>query len=398
MGTLSRVFVPFLIVAIPIAAILAYLMYAVQAGPEALLSTGQPCLFGRQQWPVFRGDPAFTGVVQGTFPDKLALAWRFETNGPVQSTPAVGGGMVFVSSGDGSLYAVDLAGGQLQWRFEADDSLEASPLLVDGSVYVGSVRGTFYAIDAATGSQQWIFYVKGKIVGSANTFQDTATGRQRVVFGGYDNTLYCLDAQTGQGVWTQEAKSYINGAAAIADGATVFGSCDGMLYVVPLDEPAQTRTIDIEAYMAASPAIKDGIIYAGNYDGLFQAARLKDGQVLWQFRRQGVPFVSCPAVTSERVFFGARDKTLYCLNRQDGTRVWTFTATGGIDSSPVVCGDKVIFGADTGRLYVVSLDEGRQVFTYALSGSISAGPAVADSTLLIGCEDGAVYAFREAMP
>ena len=170
-----------------------------------------------------------------------------------------------------------------------------------------------------------------------------------------------------------------------------------MLYVVPLDEPRRPASIDIEG-LYGRIAVEDGIIYAGNYDGLFQAARLKDDPESYGNFAGRVPFVSCPAVTSERVFFGARDKTLYCLNRQDGTRVWTFTATGGIDSSPVVCGDKVIFGADTGRLYVVSLDEGRQVFTYALSGSISAGPAVADSTLLIGCEDGAVYAFREAMP
>ena len=398
MGIMNRVFVPFLIISLPVAAMLAYLAY--YAHEKRRLPPVSPMVepigFGGDQWAVFRSDAALTGTVEGQLPDSLVLAWRFETADAVKSTPAASGGMVFVSSMDGHLYAVDLALGQVQWRFEADDALQAAPLIADGVAYVGSERGTFYAIDAADGSKRWTFATRGKIIGAANTFQDVATGRRRIVFGGYDNYLYCLDAETGDRVWQQEAQSYINGAAAIADGAAVFGSCDGRLYIVPLDEPEQGRTVDIEAYMAASPAIEDGVIFAGNYEGLFQAARLEDGRILWQFRQEGVPFVSSPAVSADRVLFGARDKTLYCLNRQDGTQVWTFAATAGIDSSPVVCGDKVIFGSDNGRLYVVGLNDGRERFSYALGGAVSAGPAVVDSTVLVGCEDGSVYAFRAA--
>ena len=228
MGTLACI-CSFLIVAIPIAAILAYLMYAGRPGTLSLASRA----YLGQQWPVSRA--CFAGVVQARF---LITPLRGDLRQMARSNhPGGWRRMVFVCSGDGSLYAVDLAGGQLQWRFEADDSLEASPLLVDGSVYVGSVRGTFYAIDAATGSQQWIFYAKGKIVGSANTFQDTATGRQRVVFGGYDNTLYCLDAQTGQGVWTQEAKLHQWGCGHCrwGDGVRLLRRD---VVCGPLDEPA----------------------------------------------------------------------------------------------------------------------------------------------------------------
>lgn len=394
MGTLSRVLTPFLILALPIAAMIAYIGYYYHGRgklPDAATAV-QTASFGTPEWPVFRGNAAFTGIAAGALPDVLKLAWRFETAAAVKSTPAAAQGTVFISSLDGQLYAADLKTGQEKWRFKADDELEASPLYADGAVFVGSVNGTFYAVSAENGQGLWTFNTNGKIIGSANTFTDAA-GKRRVVFGSYDNFLYCLNAGDGSVAWKHEAQNYINGAPAIADGAAVFGSCDGRLYVVPLADPNTTQTIDIESYMAASPAIDGGKVYAGNYEGLFIAASLSSQTTTWQFRRQDVPFVASPAVTEDRVLLGAQDKNLYCLNRADGTVVWTFSATDKIDSSPVVCGNRVIFGGDNGRLTIVNMTDGKEVFAYTLGKAITAGPAIADSTVLIGCDDGAVYAF-----
>ena len=400
MGTLNRVFVPLLIMALPIAAMLAYLTYytyekgRLPAAPQL----NEPAVFGGAQWPVFRSDSSLRGAAEGNLPDRLALVWRLETEGAITSTPVAAAGTVFVGSMDGHLYAADLATGHLRWRFEANNAIQAAPLIADGTVYVGAESGTLYAIDAEDGAEIWTFSATGKILGSANTFLDTQTGKRRIVVGSYDNYLYCLDARDGQLIWKHQAGNYIHGAPAIADGAAIFGSCDGILYIVPLDDPQQTRTVDIEAYMASSPAVDQGIIYAGNYEGLFQAARMSDGQVLWQFRQDRVPFVSSPAVTDAYVLFGARNDTLYCLHRQTGAPAWTFETTGRIDSSPVVCGDRVIVGSDNGRLYMLDLTDGREVFSYTAGQPISGSAAIVDNTVLIGCQGGVLYAFREATP
>lgn len=397
MGTLNRVLVPFFIAALPVAAMIAYIGYYYRVKPPVPeAGTVAAAAFGSAEWAVFRGDAAFCGAAEGTLPDRLELAWRFETGDAVKSTPTSAGGLVFISSMDGQLYGVDLKTGVERWRFKADDALEASPLFADGTVFVGSDTGTFYAVDAKSGQQKWAYQSNGKILGSANTFVEAGSGKRRVVFGSYDNYLYCLEAADGALVWKHEAQNYINGSPAIAEGAAVFGSCDGNLYIVPLGEPDKTRMVDIETYMAASPAIEGGVVYAGNYEGLFLAASMAGGEVLWRFRQESVPFVASPAVTAERVLFGGRDNTLYCLNRADGAKAWTFAATEAIDSSPVVCGNRVVFGADNGRLYVVDLADGREVFSYTLGKAVSSGPAIVDSTVLVGCDDGAVYAFRAA--
>ena len=191
--------------------------------------------------------------------------------------------------------------------------------------------GTFFAVDAEDGLEVWTFEAGGRILGSANTYIDPATGQRRILFGCYDSFLYCLNAADGELVWKVEAQSYINGTPAIAGHTAVFGSCDGQLYVVDLNDPETMKTIDIEAYMAASPAIADGIVYAGNYEGLFMAAALETGEAIWHFRQDNVPFVASPAVTDDRVLIGSRDNTLYCLDRADGSEVWTFLATSSID-------------------------------------------------------------------
>jgi len=60
---------------------------------------------------MFRGGPAHLGVHQGGGPTLLGLAWRAPTEGDVVSSPAIANGVVYVGSGDGGVYAVDLATG-----------------------------------------------------------------------------------------------------------------------------------------------------------------------------------------------------------------------------------------------------------------------------------------------
>src|SRR4029079_6217099 len=76
---------------------------------------------------MFRGGPAPTGVYQGGGPPLLGLAWRAATDGDVISSPAVANGTVYVGSGDGHLYALDLASGERRWRSDAGSAVNSSP-------------------------------------------------------------------------------------------------------------------------------------------------------------------------------------------------------------------------------------------------------------------------------
>src|SRR5438477_11020535 len=116
-------------------------------------SDGRPT--GGANWPMFRGNPALTGIASGSLPDKLSLLWSFKTGGPVKSSAAIVGGRVFIGSGDGQVYGLELAGGKKIWAAKTGGPVDSSPLFLDGKLLFGSTDASLYAVDAASGKQLW---------------------------------------------------------------------------------------------------------------------------------------------------------------------------------------------------------------------------------------------------
>ena len=86
------------------------------------------------------------------------LKWRFDTGDPVRSSPALDdGGLVYVGSDDGFLYAIrdDGTRGVREWEFETFGAIQSSPVIgADGTIYFGSTDGFLYALDA-DGRETW---------------------------------------------------------------------------------------------------------------------------------------------------------------------------------------------------------------------------------------------------
>jgi eukaryotic-like serine/threonine-protein kinase len=76
--------------------------------------------------------------------------WRFKTKGPVWSSAAVVGPMVYFGSNDGNLFALDKLSGAERWRFKTNDRIFSSPIASDGMVYFGSDDGNLYALKGST--------------------------------------------------------------------------------------------------------------------------------------------------------------------------------------------------------------------------------------------------------
>ena len=117
----------------------------------------------RGDWTQFRGGPALSGVAADPLPARLALAWTFEAEDGVESSPAIAGGTVYFGSLDGHLYALDLATGKQRFRYAAGGEIKSSPAVRDGLVYVGDEAGTFHAVDARTGARRWAFEAGGAL-------------------------------------------------------------------------------------------------------------------------------------------------------------------------------------------------------------------------------------------
>ena len=105
---------------------------------------------------MFRFDPTHSGVVETEgVPTFGGVAWAFETDGPVRSTPALGGGVLYFGSGDGGLYAVRANDGSLRWRFDAGAAVLSSPAITDRVVIFGDRANAVRALDRADGHLVW---------------------------------------------------------------------------------------------------------------------------------------------------------------------------------------------------------------------------------------------------
>ena len=96
-------------------------------------------------------------------PELLKLAWTFAVPGAdrMRSQPTVGGGVVFVGSQSGSVYALDAKTGCVWWTFNALSEVRGSISIELGkedlpeSLYFGDFQGYIYKLEASTGSLIW---------------------------------------------------------------------------------------------------------------------------------------------------------------------------------------------------------------------------------------------------
>jgi outer membrane protein assembly factor BamB len=73
--------------------------------------------------------------------------WTYETGGKVwSSSPVVTKEAVYVGSGDGYLYSLDVRTGEMRWKFDTGASVVSSPAVYGDMVYIGSKDHKLYAL------------------------------------------------------------------------------------------------------------------------------------------------------------------------------------------------------------------------------------------------------------
>ena len=350
------------------------------------------------QSPMFRGGPDHLGVYDSPAPSLQALVWKFKTGGRVISTPAVAGGVVYVGSTDGSLYAVNQADGTQRWKFESEGPIASSPAVSDGLVYVASLDGNVYAVDAATGARRWSFATGGErrftargIHGAMprtemmpdpfDVFLSSPTVAGGTVYiGSGDQQVYALDAATGAVRWS------------FATGGERRFTARGIHGAMPRTE-MMPDPFDV---FLSSPTVAGGTVYIGSGDQQVYALDAATGAVRWSFATGDVVHAS-PAVADGVVYIGSWDRNLYALDAATGRERWRYTTGNdttiynqiGIASSAAVAGGMVFVGGRDGHFHAVDAQTGAPRWTHDNKGGWTiASPAVKDGVVYFPTSDG----------
>jgi alcohol dehydrogenase (cytochrome c) len=91
----------------------------------------------------------------------LHLAWKFtvEDTGPMEVSPIVYNGTMYITTAHDYVYALDAATGKLKWSFTENPHVifaaNRGVALFDGNVYIGTIDGHLIALNAETGEKVW---------------------------------------------------------------------------------------------------------------------------------------------------------------------------------------------------------------------------------------------------
>ena len=351
-----------------------------------------------QDWPMFRGGIARTGVAAGSAePLEGGMNWAFASEAKTfHSSPAVVGNRVYITSAE---------------------------------VGVFSTRGAIYCLDADTGAVVW----KNAPNGFRATFSSPAVSGKYLLTGEglhqtEDGRISCLDVTRGGALlWSYRTKSHVESSAAIADGRAYIGAGNDGYYCFALEPDAQGSPVmlwhlDGKKYPDAesAPVVHEGRVYLGlGLKG--QAVVCVDaasGRELWRVATP-FPVFGPPTIAKGKLLVGmghgnfvesaeelrakgAGDLPLHgevwCIDLATQRVDWRFKADHAVLGA-IAAGEERLFfatrGGSAGLVY--SLDfHGNELAVWRNAAPILASPAVTLAHVYVAGLDGRLVALDQA--
>jgi outer membrane protein assembly factor BamB len=323
-----------------------------------------------------------SGCTAGMGPRMCNPLWMGQTGGSIESSPAVSGGVVYVGSEDGNLYAFDATGvngcsGAPKtciplWTAKAGDPLYypivSSPAVANGVVYIGSYNGKLYAFDAAgvtgcggspkTCSPLWTGATGGNIDVSS-----PAVANGVVYIGSLDRKLYAFGTSCNSGggtctpLWTGDTGGAISSSPAVANGVVYVGSNSDKVHAYAVgcaSAGGACTAIWTGASGSFSPAVSNGAVYVVSAPGKLYAFGLPKLDHI-------ALSPSSPTITAgatQRLSAQGFDSAGNSLGDVTASTVFTISAGGscaGALCTATVPGDYVVTATDATATAIVTL-------------------------------------------
>jgi outer membrane protein assembly factor BamB len=144
----------------------------------------------------------------------------------------------------------------------------------------------------------------------------------------------------------------------------------------------------------SSPTVYDGKVYFGSGDYMVYCLNADNGVRIWAYETE-FWVDSTPAIYDEKIYIGSFDHNVYCLDSSNGDEIWIYKTGGMVDSSPAVSDGKVYFGSQDGKVYCLDASNSNEIWSYSTGDSVRSSPAIADGKLFIGSMDYTVYCFGD---
>jgi outer membrane protein assembly factor BamB len=217
----------------------------------------------------------YIGSVNNTFYTYNAATgvpgWSLALNGSILATPAVANRNVYFTTNDGFLRGLDAAtGSELEVLVSIGPTGYSSPAVVGGVAYIGTSDGKLYAApNRFGGSPLWVATTGGFSINTAPVVYNNM-----VYVGSSDSKIDAFDALTGSLIWSTHIPDVATASPAIANGI-LYGITYNSGQLFALDAYSGKVLWSGAATTAAnqsSPAISNGMVFVGSNGDLYAFA------------------------------------------------------------------------------------------------------------------------------
>lgn len=322
--------------------------------------------------PTTGGNPTGAGTPVSGVPQTLGPA-----EGGQYETVLASGGITYLGSGNGTVYAFQSSGGKPLWQRHLSGSAALSAV-VNQVVYAeasGENSDTAYALDAATGAVLWHYTFPTGVMdlaisgGTVFANDDDPSGAGSTIYalrasdgsllwrytaqieipqpieaaGGVvyaegsapsgvppQPSLYALRASDGKLLWTYQTGGEF-ALPTVANGIAYLAVGDGPLNVVEAVDSATGKGLwrftagADQSFVGRGtiPTVANGVVYVAA-SSMVYALRASDGHVLWRASRAntGMPVPEWPVVGDGAVYFKDGDSGLAAVRASDGLSLW----------------------------------------------------------------------------
>jgi polyvinyl alcohol dehydrogenase (cytochrome) len=318
---------------------------------------------------------AAAGLTPADVP-KLKLKWAFGIPGVSASGSqiTVVGSRAFVGSRNGVVYALDTQTGCVAWAFEADAGVRSTPVVgraADGAstLYFGDAHAQVYALDANTGQRRWkvkvedhldamitgaVAFHNGRVYVPVSSLEESTAAITTYECCTFRGSVVALDAANGEQIWkTYTIPQAPQRTNRTASGTQLWGPSGAAVWSQPAVDAERNRIYVSTGDSYSNPPARES--------DAIMALAMDTGRVLWIQQtlagdawnvgcldtgagRANCPegagpdydFSSSPAVAvlpdgKQIVIAGQKSGALFGLNPDTGEQVWkTQVGQGGI--------------------------------------------------------------------
>ncbi len=385
-----------------------------RATPEPTVPAPTAMVSPYDQWVQTHGimfgfDPQHTGfnpyesVLTTANVSGLTQMWYSNAmKGNVFSSPTVSGGLVYIGSLDGHLYAIDATTSSTRWTSDSPGTSTTSnastPAIINGTVYICLQDHRLYAFDAQSGQFRWNSPA-GHTVGSSPIVVNG------VVYVTGNGRVYAFDANSGQLRWVSTSLGIDNSdfpPVAVANNVIYVsmsgsGANAGQIYAYDAANGHKLWVSDLVnggTDINSAPTVANGLVYIGSGNGGLMAFSATNGHFHWSTPATAGSTGSSPAIANG-VAYLAEDR-VYAFDAATGQKRWTTNPLGAYNSNSPVVANGIVYVCSAGDNSVHALDvaSGHTLWTSPpANNQVFTVPAVAEGVVFMASEDGALYAF-----